>query len=147
MTMKRILFGLLVFVTSNTFGQTIFKAIEDKDYIKLEKLLRAGTLTDQYNNKGLTPLWIAVYKNDTASLNLLLKYKADINFLEKNGAHPIMIGCLANSYESVKILLENGVNVNWKSPAIRNQQPIRFASQGGSLKLVKLLFSYGADIE
>lgn len=145
--MKAILLCLLIYVTSNTFGQDIFKAIEDKDYVKVEKLLQEGTATEQYNDKGLTPVWIAVYKNDTVALNLLLKHKADINFLEKKGAHPIMIGCLANSYESVKILLENGADVNWKSPAIRNQQPIRFASQGGSLKLIKLLLSHGADIE
>ena len=61
--------------------------------------------------------------------------------------HPIMIGCLANSYASVRILIENGVDVNWKSSASRNQQPIRFASQGGSLKLVKLLIAHGADME
>ncbi len=145
--MKGILLGLLIYVTSNTFGQDIFKAIEEKDYTKVEKLIEEGTLTEQYNDNGLTPLWIAVYKNDTVAVNLLLKQGADINFLEKKGAHPIMIGCLVNSYESVKILLENGADVNWKSPAVRNQQPIRFASQGGSLKLVKLLLSYGADIE
>ena len=90
---------------------------------------------------------MAVFKNDTISLNLLLKYGADVNFLEKKGMHPIMVGCIANSFESVKILLEKGVDVNWKSRSSRNQQPIRFASQRGSLKLVKLLLEYGADME
>jgi ankyrin repeat protein len=113
----------------------------------LENLLIAKTPTEVFNDKGLTPIWLAVFKNDTTSLKLLIKYTADINFLEKGGMHPIMIGCLANSFESVSILIDNGVDVNWKSKASRNQQPIRFASQGGSLKLVKLLLAKGADMD
>ncbi|MBI3220748.1 MAG: ankyrin repeat domain-containing protein [Bacteroidetes bacterium] len=146
--MKQItLILLFAFTNYNTSGQDIFKAIETKNYVELENQLKAGTATEIYNDKGLTPVWIAVFKNDTTSLRLLMKYKANINFLEKKGIHPIMIGCLANSIESVKILLDNGVDVNWKSSATKNQQPIRFASQGGSVKLIKLLLARGADME
>ena len=144
--MKQLAFYLL-FITSSGFGQNIFQVISDKDYIKLEEMLRAGEPTEQYNEKGLTPLWIGVFKNDTTVVNLLINYKADINLLEKKGMHPIMIGCIANSYECVRILIENGADVNWRSSASLNQQPIRFASQGGSVKLVKLLLSQGADME
>lgn len=138
---------LFAIANMKTSGQDIFKDLETRNYIELENKLKAGTATEIYNDKGLTPVWMAVFKNDTTSLRLLMKYKADINFLEKKGIHPIMIGCLANSIESVKILLENGVDVNWRSPATKNQQPIRFASQKGSVKLIKLLLAYGADIE
>lgn len=78
---------------------------------------------------------------------MLISFKADVNLLEKQGIHPIMIGCLTNRYESVKILLEHGVNVNWRSSSTSGQQPIRFASKSGSLKLIKMLLSYGADME
>jgi uncharacterized protein len=134
-------------ITSSVLAQDIFKTIDTKDYVGLEKILQAGAPTEQYNDKGLTPLWVAVFENDTTILNLLLTYRADINLLEKKGIHPIMIGCLTNAYESVRILLKNGVDVNWKSSATRNQQPIRFASQGGSVKLVKLLLAHGANME
>lgn len=138
---------LLLFTSSNLISQEIFELIEKKDYSTLKQKLESGLETEQFNQKGLTPLWMAVFRNDTTSVNLLLNNGADLNFPEKNGMHPIMVGCIANSVESVKILLEKGVDVNWKSKASRNQQPIRFASQGGSLKLVKLLLSYGADME
>lgn len=139
-----LLFAIGQFKTS---GQDIFKAIETKNYLELENKLKAGNPTEIYNDKGLTPVWMAVFKNDTTSLRLIMKYKADINFLEKKGMHPIMVGCIANSIESVKILLDNGIDVNWKSSSTKNQQPIRFASQGGSLELVKLLLARGADME
>lgn len=145
--MKQVLIALLFIITTGSFGQNIFKALSEKDYVELEEILKNGETTQQYNEKGLTPLWLAIFKNDTIAVNLLIRFNADINYPEKKGMHPIMVGCMANSYESVKILLENGVDVNWKSEASRNQQPIRFASVGGSLKLVKLLISYGADIE
>ena len=138
---------LLLFSSFNLLSQEIFELIENKNHSSLKQKLEDGMETELFNEKGLTPLWVAVFRNDTTSVNLLLDNGADINFLEKKGMHPIMIGCLANSFESVKILLENGVDVNWRSKASRNQQPIRFASQGGSLKLVKLLLSYGADME
>lgn len=145
--MKNTLIAFFLLVSFSILGQDIFKKIENLDHKGLEELLNQGEPTDQYDDKGMTPLWKAVHKNDTISLNLLLEHGADINFLEKRGMHPIMIGCLANSVESVKILLDNGVDVNWRSDASRRQQPIRFASQGGSLDLVRLLLDYGADLE
>jgi ankyrin repeat protein len=145
--MKNITTFLLLFLITTSYSQEIFESLGTKNHKKLEIALKNGEKTEKFNKKGLTPIWLAVFKNDTTSLNLLLKYGADINFLEKKGMHPLMVGCIANSYESVQILLENGVDVNWKSKSSRNQQAIRFASQRGSLKLVKLLLKYGADME
>lgn len=145
--MKSALLTFFFFVSLNLLSQDIFETIENRDYEGLEEILKQGEAADQYDDKGMTPLWKAVHKNDTISLNILLEHGADINFLERRGMHPIMVGCLANSVESVKVLLDNGVDVNWRSDASRNQQPIRFASQGGSLALVKLLLENGADLE
>ena len=145
--MKNTLTFLLLFLITTSYSQNIFESLKTKNHKNLEIALKNGEKTEKFNKNGLTPIWLSVFKNDTTSLNLLLKYGAKINFLEKNGMHPIMIGCFANSFESVKILLENKVDVNWKSKFSRNQQPIRFASQKGSLKLVKLLLKYGANME
>ncbi|MEE9408240.1 MAG: ankyrin repeat domain-containing protein [Polaribacter sp.] len=112
--MKNIfLFIILSTLSANVLSQDIFNYLETKNYNQLEVSLNEGKSTEIYNEKGLTPLWLSVFKNDTIALNLLLKYNVDINFTEKKGMHPIMIGCLANSYESVQILLKNGVDVNW----------------------------------
>ena len=145
--MKNLTTFLLLFLVTTSYSQEIFESLNSKNHKNLEIALKNGEKTEKFNEKGLTPVWLSVFKNDTISLNLLIKYGADINFLEKKGMHPIMVGCIANSYESVEILLENGVDVNWKSKSSRNQQAIRFASQRGSLKLVKLLLKYGADME
>lgn len=142
-----ILHFLFTIASYNGLSQDIFKALETKNHLELESKLKEGAATEIYNDRGLIPVWMAVFKNDTTSLRILMKYNADINFLEKKGMHPIMVGCIANSIDCVKMLLDNGVDVNWKSSATKNQQPIRFASQGGSLELVKLLLARGADIE
>ncbi len=146
--MRRITFPLMLLLIINlTYSQKVFEALNNKDYEKLELLLENGEPPEQFNDKGLIPLWAAVHKNDTSAVKILIKSKAKIDFLSKNGMPSIMVGCIANSYESVKILINNGADINWKSIDSKNQQPIRFASQGGSLPLVKLLLDNGADME
>jgi type III restriction enzyme len=51
-----LLFAIGQFKTS---GQDIFKAIEVKNYLELENKLKAGNPTEIYNDKGLTPVWMA----------------------------------------------------------------------------------------
>nr|WP_299385057.1 ankyrin repeat domain-containing protein [Allomuricauda sp.] len=138
---------LLLCTATSIFGQEIFELLDNKDHSTLQQKLEDGMDTEQVNDNGLTPLWMAVYKNDTTSVKLLLNNGASLDYPVEKGMHPIMVGCIANSMESVKILLDKGVDVNWKSKASRNQQPIRFASQEGSLDLVKMLLHYGADME
>ena len=128
-------------------GQDIFNSLKKGNHEELISLLKNGEQTDQYNENGLTPLWMAVFKNDSISVKVLIDNGANVNGLTKKGMPPIMVGAMVNAFESVRILLENGADVNWKSSATSNQQPIRFASNKGTIEFIQMLLAAGADLE
>lgn len=80
-------------------------------------------------------------------LHYLLKdHSADVNIEANNGFRPIHCACLARQFESAKVLLS-------ASPKTVNQQsknlltPVYLACQSGSIDLVQLLSSYGANFQ
>ena len=145
--MKYFITIFLVFSGNLLLGQEIFDSLKAADYQELRKQLEDPAQAEQYNENGLTPLWMAVFKKDSTAVKILLENGAAVDGLSKNGMPPIMVGAMVNAMESVKLLLEHGANVNWKSPASRNQQPIRFASRKGTVAFIKFLIASGADIE
>ena len=138
---------ILIIASGQAISQNLFELLEDKDYTRLEASIKGGSPTDRLNENGLPLAWMAISKNDTTALNIFIKNEVDIHQPDKNGSHPIVIGALADAVESVEILLKNGADVNFTSSYLRNQKPIRLASTRGSLRMIKLLVAYGADIE
>lgn len=145
--MKSFFTLILLLGVNITFGQDLFSSIKSGNQKEIINLLQNGESAEQFNENGLTPLWMAVFKNDTISVNTLISNGANVNGLTKKGMPPIIVGSMINAFESVKILLENGANVNWKSLSSRNQQAIRFASKKGTIEFIQMLLSFGANIE
>jgi ankyrin repeat protein len=145
--MKYIITTILILFINYTNGQDIFNSIKSGNQDELLTLLKNGEGTEQFNENGLTPLWMAVFKNDTTSVKILIENGANVNGPTKKGLTPIIVGCMANATESVEILLKNGADVNWKSAEVGNQQPIRFASKKGTVEFIKMLLKAGADME
>lgn len=56
-----------------------------------------------------------------------------------------VMACISGHLKIVKILIENGANVNTVS-SYRNYTPLLAACEEGNLDIVKLLFENGADI-
>ncbi|WP_090753059.1 ankyrin repeat domain-containing protein [Nonlabens sp. Hel1_33_55] len=138
---------IFLLLINYTNGQEIFNSIKSGNEVDLETLLKNGEETEQFNENGLTPLWMAVFNNDTTSVKILIENGANVNGLTEKGLTPIIVGSMANAKESVRILLDNGADVNWKSPAVGNQEAIRFASKNGTVEFIKMLLDAGADME
>lgn len=145
--MKYIVTSIILLFINNASGQDIFNSLKSNNKEELLTLLKNGESTEQFNKNGLTPLWMAVFKNDSTSVKILIENGAEVDGLTEKGMPPIIVGSMANAMESVRILLKNGSNVNWKSSATSNQQPIRFASKKGTIQFIKLLLTAGADME
>lgn len=62
--------------------------------------------------EGVTALLLAAKLGDINLVNLLLKYKANVNQQDIEGNTPLMIAIINNQIETVKILLDNGANPN-----------------------------------
>lgn len=81
-------------------------------------LLKYGSKVDIKNNKGETPLMVAVANRDLEILKILIEKGADINLADNNGETPLMrAASLSNcNYDITRILLESGKlkNINFQ---------------------------------
>ena len=65
---------------------------------------------DYENEDGMSPLMVAVQKNKVELVREFIRNKsASLDFANDEGVTALMEGATADSYECVKLLLENGV--------------------------------------
>ena len=100
----------------------LIKAIEKKDYDKLEKMLSDGTdpnipefretfYTRMCETAPVTPLGFAAVNDDLEAVNILLMHDADPNYIKNSKSWPLGDAIFtngSNSLEIVKKLLEYG---------------------------------------
>ena len=100
----------------------LIKAIEKKDYEKLEKMLSDGSnpnipefretfITRMCETAPVTPLGFAAVNDDLEAVNILLTHDADPNFIKNSKSWPLGDAIFtngSNSLEIVKKLLEYG---------------------------------------
>ena len=102
-----------------------------------------------------TPLHSAVLYEDIEMVQILLKYKADVN--RSNGSSTplhyasqglqLEEGCSIDSLSLSKIarlLLEHGADVNARN--YRRSTPLHIAVEDGRVEVVQVLLEYGADV-
>lgn len=110
----------------------------------IELLLKSGANINKRNENGLTCLHEASYtdRNNTSILQLMLQNNADINLCDHEGWSPIVLSTLAGNIENIKLLLENGAQLNTNVFGIF---PLHFACAMNRIDIVKLLLEYNAN--
>lgn len=107
--------GLLLLLTILLLGQSataqdVFTLAESGDVAAMAKLLKKKPkLAQATREDGSTPLFHAVYANDTAMAALLLRNRANVNHTAHVGTTPLHV---ALSAEMAELLLAAGANVN-----------------------------------
>ncbi len=104
-----------------------------KDIIEL--LIAKGANVNAKNNDGQTPVDIAVSRNRSGVVKLLIDKGADV---------PLHVAARFGALAKVKILIEKGDDVNAKDTA--NQTPLHYAARRGHKEIVELLLVHGADV-
>ncbi|NOR44734.1 MAG: hypothetical protein GQ534_04035 [Candidatus Delongbacteria bacterium] len=87
-------------------------------------------------------IYEAAYCGEIEKLKQYIQEGADLNRKDYDGDLPLSLAASFNRYEAVKLLLENGANVNGKSGYSRTA-----LMQADSLNVLGLLIKYGASIE
>jgi ankyrin repeat protein len=141
-------------------NQPLLAAIASKNLELVELLLKAGanpnmagsvnfvdarvkTDANYLNHKGrLTPLWFAIYQNQPALVQLLLKYKADPNDSQTDG-QSVLFQALADT-NLLAALLEHGANPNVATGDNR-YSPLMNAASMGNAEIVALLLQHQAN--
>jgi ankyrin repeat protein len=139
----------LLLVSGLSVAQTpgeapLLLAIRKADTTAAKRLLDQGVRADSKDSEGTPALMAATLYSNADLVKLLLDRGANPNVTNTVGATPLMwaIPDLAK----VKTLLEHGADVNAKSTNLQRTPLLVAASYPGSVEILKLLLSKGADL-
>ncbi|KAF8795282.1 Ankyrin-3 like protein [Argiope bruennichi] len=100
--------------TSLTLIQNLFTAVQKNELKKTEILLNKGITFSEFgyanikNSKNIALIHYAAMLGYEEIVNILLKYKANVNITNENGGTALHYACEFSHYRIVKILLLNG---------------------------------------
>ena len=121
----------------------IYKAIIDHDDAALERLLAEGGHLEVKNSYGDSPLFYTMIKNLHA-FKRLVESGADMYALGKFGHNtPLLSAVHGNDISRVKILLENGMDVNFEHPGGKRALDIA-VQQCSHAEMISLLLRHDA---
>lgn len=146
--------------TPNSSGETpLHWACEKGNLIMVRKLIEQGANPNQLDNHKCSPLMFAInaapalerFVEIKEVIELLLeqpKVKKDINDFASNGKAAIHFACDRGDKEIIKLLIENGADVNLKdnlglTPLFKY---LSSQSKNIDIEIVKLLFNKDTDI-
>ena len=114
-------------------------------------LIKAGAKVNQKNKNDVSALFVAALSNAPDVAKLLIAAKADMNYVQKgDGATPLSVACRDVCFETAKVLVEAGADVNKRINSIIREDKktaLMEAATTGSPKVVKLLLDAGAEVD
>jgi ankyrin repeat protein len=120
-------------------------AINEKNTEIANILIERGANVNYKNIYGITPQHLAAKtKNNSVLKNLLSKKEIEIDPMDNTGASPLIYASIIGDIECMKILLDNGANINVID--INGRTPIFYALESGQIDALKLLIDKGADL-
>lgn len=141
----------------NYYGMTpIFYAVSKNNVEYLEYLIKAGANVNHTDCFGALPLHYAARSGFVKIAEVLIKAGSNLNIGDKhNNATPIYDAIDGNHLEVVRVLLDNGVNIEpvdyskvtdqlWKFTHV--PPVLHYAVKKSRFEIVKLLVERGADI-
>jgi ankyrin repeat protein len=135
----------------NMFGSTALMWCAT-DLAKVRLLVDRGADVKAVSKQGRTALQLAAMSDHSADIvRLLLAKGADPKAVDGMQMTTLNAATLGNDLESIRILVEAGVDVNAAGPlmgadAILGESPLQNAAANGNLAAVKLLLAKGANV-
>jgi N-acyl-D-amino-acid deacylase len=137
---------------TNMFGSTALMW-SATDIGKVRLLLDHGADARIVSKQGRTALQIAALSDRSAEIvRLLIGKGANVKTVDQMGMTTLMAASLGNDTETIRLLLEAGVDVNASGPlmaadAIVGETALMTASANGNLAAVRLLLAKGARVD
>lgn len=130
-------------------GKELFRLVKNEDAKKAAKLLKNKNIDINYQDPSaeMTPLQMAVSKNNVKICKLLIKAGANLELKNKLNNTPLMTAIYDMDFELIKLLVDSGANPNSKNGLREDLTPLMFAASAGNNRIVKLLLKAGADLE
>ena len=111
--MKKLLLSILFSITVfSVQAQDLFNAARQNDTAQIEQLLENGADINQANERGFTPLILAVYANKKSAVELLLEKGANPNSQDLSGNTALMGAAFRGYPEMAELLITYKADVN-----------------------------------
>ena len=128
----------------------------EKTVLQLHKAIESGELEDikrlqlgiDFNfqdKRGITPLYLSVFHNQTKLVSYYLANNADINLSDHEGLTPLHVACLENLPDMVHLLLDNGAKLNASDKD--GYTPLHIAIDQNSFNAANELLAAGAQVD
>jgi ankyrin repeat protein len=112
------------------------------DIVKL--LLEKGAdPNDREESRGRTPLHMAAEYGDIELVDLLIRYRADVNAPDRDGNTPLHYAVMRGHKHVAEFLLKNRANSNAQNKDGRT--PLHITALSNNIELAQLLLRYGAN--
>ena len=121
----------------------LLNAIEVGDLERAKRLL-IGLNINAQDNRGITPLYKAVFHNRFSFVRLLLKRGADINLPDHEGLTPLHVSALEDLDKLMPVLLDQGAELEAKDSY--GYTPLHLAADQGNSKVGRVLIERGANV-
>ena len=140
-----LILSLFLFLICGCYNKedSLFKAINQRDKVQVENLLKRGVNVNVKDSKGSTPLMRAIANKDVKITSLLLKNGANVHIGDTKFT-PIEYASFVGPNEIVKLLIKFGANVNTINPQ-SGQSPIFQTAVFNRYKTAEILLKNGAD--
>ena len=141
--MRGLIGSVLIYLgaLATTQGGPLHEAVKSGDLTAIAAALDAGADIEE-QDKGATPLFLAIRSEHPEAAELLVKRGANVNKESAIGL-PITGAVLNNSVVLMRVLLAHGADPN---TAARGERMLHFAVANGYLDCVKVLVEAGADV-
>ena len=109
---KYIFLTLFLFSFSSIYAQDLFSAARENNVKQIEELISNGKHVDEANQRGFTPLILAIYNNSSDVAKVLLSKGANPNAQDLSGNNALMGAAFRGFPEMANLLIMNKADVN-----------------------------------
>ncbi len=141
--MRELVGSVFIYLGALTIAQggPLHDASKSGDLAAIAANLAAGADIEE-QDRGVTPLFLAVRSGQRKAAELLIERGANVNNASAIGL-PLTIAVMTNSVDLIQLLLAHGADAN---AATSGQTMLHFAAANGCLDCVKALVEAGADV-
>lgn len=129
------------------FHDELISAAENGVTQKLESLLKKGAIVNSTDERGMTPLIAAAGANRTETARFLISKGAQVNAETFDDGVSALVSAARSdmdSFETIKLLLENGADVNAADE--NGMTALMIIAEKMENRTLKLLIEKGADL-
>ena len=128
------------------FGaESLIDAVKAKNHDAALALLNQGADVRAREPDGTTALHWAVYNDDAALVERLIRAGADVSAVNDYGSSPMQEAAVTADPVVLRSLLRAGANVD--SPNAEGQTALMVVARSGNVEAAKLLLSHGAEVD